>query len=284
LPRSDGIDVSQWNGAIDWDAVGRAGCRWAATQVLDRNKENRLDPRFLENRSGMARAGIRYRGLYYFPVANRPVDVQAQEFLAAIGPLARGEFVMLDAETDADFGEWTEALSYEWLLAVEPTTRRPSAVYTGAFVDGGRIWESSRIYDGSRPRVFAAYTDEGSARIYAGGHDWDLWQFSGSGSYPGVTGACDLDQLDQTGRFERASGFTEEDADLAIYQLIQPQIDGDPGFAAAWFVIYGSGRVRWASNADTAWCARNGIAAEPVLMGRAQYDNLMNDATIGWPA
>jgi GH25 family lysozyme M1 (1,4-beta-N-acetylmuramidase) len=283
MPRSDGIDVSQWNGVIDWPAVKASGVTWVATQVLDRNKGNALDPKFRENRVGMANAGFAWRGLYYFLYAGRPVATQAAEYLAAVGAMQLGEFVMLDAEPDARFGDGqcTEAMSYEWVTTVERTTGRPSAVYTGAYVDGGRIWKSARIYDGERPRIFAAYTDEANARKIAAPYQWDVWQFSGTGRCPGVNGDVDLDQLDQTARFDAACGYMKDEDDDMIYQLIQPQVDGNPN--TAWFVVYKSGRVRWANNADTAWCGANGVPGTPVAMGADQYNRLMNDATIGWP-
>ncbi len=191
MPRSDGIDVSKWQGPINWSAVQGAGVWWAAARSYDRDK-NTVDSQFVANRQGMAFA--RYRLLYYWLEPGDPI-AQANLYLSVVGALQAGEGVMLDAEQD---GITTDGC-VRWLDQVEAATGRPSAVYTGAYAAGGSIWRSSAIFNGSRPRILAAYCSESDAKGHAGGIPWDAWQWTDSGTVPGVNGGVDCDQVENGG-------------------------------------------------------------------------------------
>jgi len=93
MPRIDGIDVSQWNGSIDWPCVRANGCDWSAAQVLDRNNGNAEDPRYRENRHGMDVERFRHRLLYYFPVLDGSISIatQVDQYVRAIFAFEVGE-------------------------------------------------------------------------------------------------------------------------------------------------------------------------------------------------
>lgn len=201
MPRRDGIDVSRFqhppytSAPVDWHAVKGAGIRWAAYQAL---KGESPDPSFEHNRE--ASRGIEVRLAYGYPTTplapNQPTAMpwaeQGRLFCSVLGDLDDPEGVMLDAEVEGI----TEQLCLEWLDVVEAWSGRPCAVYTGGYVAGGTLWRSPRIFDGSRPRVFAAYCSEDEARGHAAGIAWDAWQWTGTGTSPGVEGDCDCDQVD----------------------------------------------------------------------------------------
>ena len=221
----DGIDVSRFQhppyqtAPVNWEAVKNAGVWWVAYQAI---KGDSVDPSFTYNRSECARLsvppdsapgtlGFRYRLAYGYPTlpvspnqpTNTPWDRQAKNFLQTIGKLLPGEGVMCDAETDGI----SESLTLLWCQTVEAGTLLPCAVYTGGYVAGGTLWRSSAIYNGQRARVFAAYSSESDARNkHAAGIPWDAWQYSGTGSCPGVIGNCDLDQVDIPNAFDKTCG------------------------------------------------------------------------------
>ena len=64
-----GIDVSRWQGGIDWTSVRAAGTQFAFLKATEGG--DRVDPRFLENWDGAARAGVP-RGAYHFMYWCRP--------------------------------------------------------------------------------------------------------------------------------------------------------------------------------------------------------------------
>lgn len=196
MPRTDGIDVSKWQGSIDWNAV-RNGTTidWSACRTWDRDLRQ-VDATFAANRQGQS--FCRHRLLYYWLEPGRAL-VGVDEFFAAVGQLQPGEGVMLDAEEDGI----TEGECLQWLETVEARTGLPCAVYTGAYVAGGAIWHSPRIFNGQRARVLAAYCSEDDACRHAGGIAWDAWQWSSTGQVPGVAASCDLDQVDNPAMFDR---------------------------------------------------------------------------------
>ena len=210
--RRDGIDVSRYQGVVDWRAVKATGCTWAATKATQGTAW--VDPTFTRNRAGMAAAGSRHRGLYHWM---SPVGLllrgsasarlasarkQAEHYLAKVGQLQPGEFALLDAEEEGI----TEDMVVEWCRVVEAATGRPVAVYSGVYVAGGTIWRSAAVFDGQRPQVLAAYTTEARARKLSGG--WHAWQWTGSGTIAGVTTLVDIDQVDDHAIFDRACGLT----------------------------------------------------------------------------
>ena len=195
MGRTDGIDVSSYQGNIDYAAVRSTGIQWVGMRATVRS---RPDTHFPRNRAGFAWA--RCRLLYDFLVP--PGD--AGPFLTTVGALQPGEAAMLDAED----GGLTEAHCLRWLSEVEARTGRPSVVYAGRY---GPIWNSSRIFDGTRARIFPAYRKtEPEARAIASPHGWDAWQWTETGSVPGVPTLVDIDQVDDWAAFDRCAGVGHE--------------------------------------------------------------------------
>ena len=227
MSRRDGIDVSRFQhptyqaAPVDWNAVKAAGVTWVAYQAI---KGESPDPSFAYNRAECQRLGFKYRLAYGYPTTllapnqptSMPWDQQARLFLSAVGVLLPGEGVMCDAEVDGI----TEQMTLTWLNTVEASTHKPCAVYTGGYVAGGSIWHSGKIFNGKRARVFAAYSSEEDARNkHAAGIPWDAWQYTGSGSCPGVLGNCDLDQVDNPVPFDVVCGLSDSINDAPVFPV-----------------------------------------------------------------
>lgn len=213
MPRTDGIDVAHYQGVVNWPRVRATGAYWAGIKATQGTTF--VDPMFAINRRGAAAAGFPFRLLYGWlnpaPITSRPfaglrvrhARAQAAHYVATVGKLAPGEGAMLDAEQAGITADMVLA----WCLEVERLLGRPVAVYTGAYVDSGRIWKSAAIFNGRRPRILAAYTTEANARRIAAPHAWDAWQFiGGQGRVDGVIGPCDLDQIDNPTAFVACCG------------------------------------------------------------------------------
>jgi lysozyme len=204
MPRTDGIDVSYWQGTIDWTAVRTTGIWWAATRIWDRQHGPGKDYTFDHNRTGMA--FCHYRLLYHFLEGGRSIQQQVDQCLAIVGTLAEGEGMMLDAEAAC-----TELQALAWLHAVEAVIERPCAVYTNRQVDAGRIWNSPQVFNG-RPRIFPRYTlDQDVAAASAAPYGWDAWQWSSTGHLPGIVSAVDLDQVDHAAMFDPVCGLGQHE-------------------------------------------------------------------------
>lgn len=205
--RFDGADISHHQddaGPIDWPTL-RSVSAWVATKATQ--STTYVDPTCETHRAQMGAQAFTRRGLYHWLSHTTSPTAQARHFLNCVGTLHVGEFVMLDAEE----GGITAAMCLEWLTAVEAVTRRPGSVYSGAYVAGGTIWQSTEIRRspyGSRPMHLAAYTSEAKAKALPGvaAYPWSAWQYSSNGPVPGVTGRCDMNRVDVMAHYDLAAG------------------------------------------------------------------------------
>lgn len=94
-----GIDVSNWQGSVDWAAHARAGVAFAFAKATEGG--DFTDTFFARNWEGMRENWI-VCGAYHFARPKGDPAEQAQHFLDAIrkaGGLRRGDLVALDLET-----------------------------------------------------------------------------------------------------------------------------------------------------------------------------------------
>ena len=73
-----GIDVSYWQGDIDWQKVRDAGVQFAFIKATEGG--DHIDPKFLDNWQAAKRAGVA-RGAYHFMYWCRPAHEQALWFM-----------------------------------------------------------------------------------------------------------------------------------------------------------------------------------------------------------
>ena len=184
-----GIDVSNWQGYVDWGTVRRSGRLFAFAKATE--GRTYVDPTFAGNRQGMAAAGLVLRGLYHYARPdNNGAAAEAEHFLRTVGPLGPGEVAVLDLETaaSAGVGDWAA----EWLALVEQATGRTPVLYS--YQSYLRSIPTSRLTryplwiaaygrnDGTVPTT-QPYTDRWSK--------WTWWQYTSNAVVPGVTGRVD---------------------------------------------------------------------------------------------
>ena len=189
-----GIDVSSWQGTIDWQQVKEAGIDFAMLRIgLQKGGfggTNEIDTEFLANLEGAKAAGLKV-GVYFYSFAKTPEEArqQARWCVEQLGdqtlelPIAfdwenfnyftgRGiSFYQLNRTAEAFIDE-VENLGYEGMLY-------GSASYLT------RVWKvpDAEVW-------IAHYTDQTD---YEG--EYFMWQVSPIGEVPGVDGHCDLNVL-----------------------------------------------------------------------------------------
>ncbi|HEY7122250.1 MAG TPA: glycoside hydrolase family 25 protein [Solirubrobacterales bacterium] len=211
-----GIDVSRFQGAINWPAVAGSGIRFAFVQASRGSGADctvkplqcGADPYFATNRLAAETAGIRV-GAYHraFASGATPADARADSlaeaniFIGAVGSLQHGELIpVLDAETP--FTGMTSTSLRTWIrVFVKRVTKklgRKPMIYTNAssWSATGNTTEFARAryplwvaeWGVSRPSVPAGNW---------GGRGYSVWQYTSSGSVPGISGRVDMDRLDK---------------------------------------------------------------------------------------
>jgi GH25 family lysozyme M1 (1,4-beta-N-acetylmuramidase) len=277
--RFDGADLSHYQddaGPIDWDALASSSW-WCATKATQ--GVSYVDPTFHEHRIQMSARQFKIRLFYHWLDPNSSPTAQAMHFLMVVGKLAPGEGVMLDAEQAGV----TAAMVVEWCSMVEKATGRPVVVYTGAFVAGGSIWQSTdvrtSIFGTPRAMHLAAYTTEARALALRGvaAYPWSGWQYSSNGPVAGVAGRCDMNRIDLLDHYLAACGLTSVPQPAPIPTPVQE--DDMPKY----FTVAGAKAVFIGSNAMVEW---TGPGDDKLLAGiQAQLDagNLVHEDLTGGP-
>lgn len=186
-----GIDVSHFQGVVDWRQVAQAGMSFAFAKATE--GITYVDPQFATNWAGIRAAGL-LRGAYHFYEANDDATAQAQHFLSTV-QLAAGDLPpVLDVETTAGASDeqiWSGVST--WLQIVEQETGRQPILYTAP-----GFW-SSHQPDLALTRYPLWLADYAAHPVLpTGWTSWLFWQHSQTGSVAGVTGAVDLDLFSGT--------------------------------------------------------------------------------------
>lgn len=197
-----GLDVSHYQGGIDWNAVAGSGRVFGIAAVGDGYYR---DPSFAGNWSGMREAGL-IRGAYQFFEPNLDPAAQADILIDAVGgSLGAGDLPpMLDIEYAEDGTPPSRILwaMQVWADRVEQALGKKPMIYTGAW-----WWNPWTSYSGQfagYPLVDSYYAQT-CPNIAAGWSSWAFWQYSSSGRVPGINGDTDLDAFN--GSLEELRAF-----------------------------------------------------------------------------
>ena len=212
-----GIDVSHWQGAIDWTKVAQTKqfAYLKATEGTDYR-----DPNFPDYYTDAFNAGM-IRGAYHFALPNRSSgQAQAAYFVAhggAWSPDGRTLPPMLDIEYnpygDTCYGMSPAAMS-QWIAdfsaeVYRRTTRYP-VIYTTA-----NWWNKctggNRDFAADHPLFVARYASAVGA-LPSGWSNYTMWQYSSDGAVPGVGGRCDVDTFNGSPERLAAMAMTEHQA------------------------------------------------------------------------
>ena len=184
-PITPGIDVSTYQGVIDWSKVAASGVKFAYIRAGDGMG---TDAQFARNWAGAKAAGV-LRGAYvYFRARHGGVE-QAQHLLAQLGKDTGELPPAIDIETlDGQTAAEVVAQMQAWLGAIGNAIGRNPVVYSGAFWQGNIASSALSAYALWTPD----YSDPHCPGVPLGWTDWKIWQHTSSGSVPGITGRVDL--------------------------------------------------------------------------------------------
>ena len=190
--RVRGIDVSYYQGTIDWPAVAATDIRFAVVRLSD--GVGTRDSQFVRNWQESRRAGL-IRGFYQYFRASAGGAAQAQlavDRLAEAGGFQNSDLPpVLDIETlDGRTAAQVAAEATIWVDAMREATGKEPIIYTGAY-----FWDDNGLPDSlnSQPLWTANYTTNPCPWTSDSWDRWTLWQYSDSGTVSGIAGPVDLD-------------------------------------------------------------------------------------------
>jgi lysozyme len=192
------IDLSHYNNGgvvtIDFGAVaggGVSGVIHKATQGT-----SVVDPAYAARRPAALAAGLLW-GAYHFGSAADGAQ-QADFFLRTVDP-AGSDLLVLDLEATYDAsGQQTASMSLAqaeaFVTHVNQQTGRWPALYGGSYLKS--LLGSHTDTTLARCWLWIAeYTSAAAPSLPTGWPTWTLWQYTESGSVPGITGAVDRDRF-----------------------------------------------------------------------------------------
>ncbi|MGZ3419850.1 MAG: glycoside hydrolase family 25 protein [Polyangiales bacterium] len=190
-----GIDVSHYDGTIDWTKVKSSGRDFAIMKVTEGTAYE--DPTYTTNWAGSKAHGV-IRGAYHFFHSNMDPIAQADWFVSKMGPLEPGDLPpTLDLEvTDGESAAKITSTAIAWLDHVAAKTGLKPILYTSpAFVTGSM---GSPAGLENHATLWIANWGVTCPDVPTPFKSWDFWQYDDKGTVPGITGAVDLDEFDGT--------------------------------------------------------------------------------------
>ncbi len=180
-----GIDVSKYQGAINWQQVKSQGIRFAMIRVGTTKKG--LDEQFINNINGANAAGIR-TGIYIYSYATTPeaAAAEANQVLAWIAPYTVTFPIAIDIEDSCQKGlnaAQLQAIADTFCGIINSNGYEP-------MVYASKNWFAGRMPSVSAPKWVAQYN---TYCDYPG--DYAMWQSSSHGSYAGIPTRVDVNHL-----------------------------------------------------------------------------------------
>ena len=190
-----GIDVSTWQGKIDYNKVKKAGVEFVMIRIgYGHNKNNQIimDNQFLNNIKNAKAAGLKV-GLYFYSYANRIYKVKEQ--VNWIVKNLNGE--KLDLPIAFDWESWSKFNSYNVsiydLKNIAQTFIDELKKYGYDAVLYSSKYYLEQIWGINEFSTWLAHYTSAEKSSYKG--NYMMWQLSSRGKVSGINGDVDLDIL-----------------------------------------------------------------------------------------
>jgi lysozyme len=185
-----GIDLSKWQGRVDWASVKAAGTQFVFIKATEGG--DHVDPKFIEHWYSARRAGIP-RGAYHFMYWCRPAEEQAEWFRRNVPQDPDALPPVLDLEWNGHSRTCPRkvsrdealAMTHVMLDAMERHTGKRPIIYTD-------ITFHADVLDGEfhdYPFWVRSVAAEPHERY--NNRRWTFWQFTTTGRVPGIDGDVD---------------------------------------------------------------------------------------------
>lgn len=193
-----GIDVSHWQGSINWTSVRNAGIQFAYIKATEGTSYK--DPQFNANYTNAYHAGV-IRGAYHFARPNISSGAVQANYLASNGGAWSADSRTLPAALDLEANPYSGGYCYglsttamrnwvqDFLNTYRSRTGRYAVIYTTT-----SFWnQCTGNWTGpwaNHPLWVARWSSTVGA-LPAGAPFWSFWQYTDSGRVSGISGNVD---------------------------------------------------------------------------------------------
>ena len=183
-----GIDVSKWNGSIDFAKVREAGYSFVIIRAGYGKDPRQIDPLFERNYLLAKNAGLSI-GAYWYSYATTPEDAkrEADTFLQVVKGKHFDFPLYMDVEEKKQFSIGRDLLGL--VISDFLTTLENAGYFAGLYMSKSPLTQYLPQDIGERFSLWVAQYN--IKCTYKG--TYGIWQKSSRGNVPGVTGHCDID-------------------------------------------------------------------------------------------
>jgi lysozyme len=198
MQRTPGLDVSHHQadaGPVDFAAAYAAGYRFCYVKLSE--GESYRDPAGPKLWKAAKAAGLLVGG-YHFVRFLHDGAAQARNLVAALAELGESDLPpAVDLETNEDDWKKPEPPTSERIrgVALDFVTELEHAIPWRALIYAGAPFSNESglsVIAPDRDLWLAAYVSEARLKVPKGWPAWRIWQHSGKGRVPGITGDVDL--------------------------------------------------------------------------------------------
>ncbi len=188
-----GIDVSKWNGNIDWTKVKNAGVKFVIIRVGYRGSTQGAlvdDSKFASNIKGATAAGLKV-GVYFFSQAVDEVEAvyEASMVLDRISGYKISYPVYIDVESSGGRGDTIDKDTRTAVIKAFCATIASKGYAAGVY--SNKTWLTSRM-DVSALGAYKIWLAQYATEVTYSGR-YEMWQYTAKGSINGISGNVDLD-------------------------------------------------------------------------------------------
>ena len=195
MAKRKGMDVSTWNGAVDWKKVKAAGIKFVIIRAGFGNSETQQDNRFAAYMDGALSVGLPV-GVYWFNYCLSEEDArkEAKACLQVLAPYKGKILLPVFADYEGDSDRYakengvtpTKESRTAWIRAfcdeIEKGGFTPGVYTNPDFIRNKLIYEKLQDY----PLWLAQYGVDTPA------YPCDYWQFTSTGKVNGISGNVDM--------------------------------------------------------------------------------------------
>ena len=185
-----GIDVSKYQGTIDWEKVKASGVQFAILRAGYGMYENQIDPTFEKNYSECKRVGIPVATYWYtYATSTEQARKETEVYLKALKGKSTELPNFLDMEYEPSIKSLSKQLRTDICKAFMEEIKK-SGYKTGLYCSYD--WIKNWLYEKQLTNYDKWIAQYSNSCSYTGS-DLSIWQYTSTGKVDGINGNVDLD-------------------------------------------------------------------------------------------
>ena len=189
---SVGVDVSKWNGSINWKEVANSGVSFAVIRCGYRGSSTGAlvqDPTFATNIKGAKAAGLKV-GLYFFTQAVTEAEAVEEASMAVSMARSYGINMPIYIDTEAAGGRADGLSKTQRTACIKAFCKTVASAGYAPGVYASKCWYYDNLNAGELSGYNIWVAQYAAACNYSG--RYNMWQYTSKGSVPGISGSVDM--------------------------------------------------------------------------------------------